>query len=86
MWSDHLAVFWLIEPVLELAIILVSITEVHKNGVGGGGAKERAAGIEIALPILLHHSIHDMRLHHFKRIQVLQVIQRIFVHKVSLTD
>ena len=61
-------------------------TRTRQDTVARRGAEESTASIEIALPILLHHSIHDMRLHHLKRIQVLQVIQRIFIHKVSLAD
>ena len=52
-----------------------TIIVVIEDSVGGRSAEERAAGIQIGHPILLHDPVDDMCLNNIKGIQVLEVVQ-----------
>lgn len=76
-----------IEPVLPLVVEVVDLVFlVRQDRVRGRRPEERAACVQVALPVLLHHSVHYLSLHDLKRIKVFQVVQRLPAHHVYLAD
>ena len=63
----------LVEPIFKL-IVLVSVLHppalvVSEDTIGCRLPEKRATRVKIALPILLHHSVHNMGLHYLEGVQ-----------------
>ena len=84
--NSHLRIPFLVEAPLVLKVEAVTVVIVLQNIVGGRSAEKVTIGVEVALPVLLHHAVHDMRLHHWEGVKVLEIVQHVTIHQVDLPD
>jgi len=59
---------------------------LRQNVVGSGSAHHFASGVDIGVPVVLHDSVHDLGVHQVERVQLLHVVERVFVEEISLLD
>ena len=69
-----------IESIYVLKVIFFGLAEalparILENAVRSGSVEERSTRIQVPLPVLLHHAVHDMRFHYFEGVKFLEVVK-----------
>ena len=76
-----------VESVSALIVLLIQLSVLqHQDAIRSCGFEHGTACIEIALPVLLHDSVHYLGFHDCERVQMLQIVKRLPAHHVNLAD